>query len=497
MRATAAGCRARRHGERNNENENENHNNQHEIGKCFNAVQCCIGETGPTVREAGPLDGNGIIGSTTQHHSIRQRPILTSVDAHNWVVVTATTARTPRPPVDRDLPTYLPTCTQIDRQKSAMSFEKVFGSTAIKSKQLEARWFFHEEDGQPMKKSVHGMPFMRRNLVYGRRATGANKAAVGGTYNGSASANREAKKGGSVSSKSPDLLLRLFKHRTKNLNEDLTHSAENKEETTTTTTLGNKTESKAVAESEKEKDKDANNGTSPTIGNSNNEEKPSEDKPSEDKSNSKKRDIETTKEGETGKAKETPVMDPLPATKKARTGEDGESVPTSTATVDSAMDIDKDDSREDKDETIQTKPPSISNDAKDSAKDSTDGPATTAAVPLSKPKTTTTAASTTTTITAATDSTVPTGRVSPLSHSLDDDTAMSMLSWTRPTYYNRHGDIIEDESSPMVRPKTRVVFHFLFTNDDKGEDIQMISDTLADQYVGHRRCPFCYFDGVS
>ena len=82
--------------------------------------------------------------------------------------------------------------------------------------------------------------------------------------------------------------------------------------------------------------------------------------------------------------------------------------------------------------------------------------------------------------------------MSPLSYSDDANPIHGQMTTVleAPTFHSDPTDSIE-----TGRPKTRMFFHYIH-HDENGLPIAM-TEGMEEGIPGYRRCPFCYFDGVS
>ena len=82
---------------------------------------------------------------------------------------------------------------------------------------------------------------------------------------------------------------------------------------------------------------------------------------------------------------------------------------------------------------------------------------------------------------------------------------MSPLSYSDEAhpYHGRNITVLEaplfhsdpTDSMGPGRPKTRMFFHYIYS-DENGQPVAM-TEGMEEGILGYRRCPFCYFDGVS
>jgi hypothetical protein len=70
---------------------------------------------------------------------------------------------------------------------------------------------------------------------------------------------------------------------------------------------------------------------------------------------------------------------------------------------------------------------------------------------------------------------------------LDEESFNAVVTWSKQGDSNNQGGLID--------PQTKVLFHFSYF--DAQEQLCFQTDTTPDNFVGHRRCLFCYFNGGS
>jgi hypothetical protein len=70
---------------------------------------------------------------------------------------------------------------------------------------------------------------------------------------------------------------------------------------------------------------------------------------------------------------------------------------------------------------------------------------------------------------------------------LDEDSLNAVVTWSKQGDKNNQEEVID--------PQTKVLFHFSYF--DAQEQLCFQTDATPDNFVGHRRCIFCYFNGGS
>lgn len=306
-----------------------------------------------------------------------------------------------------------------------MAFEHTYQLPVLECKLLEANWFFHEKNGKAEKKQAHSMPFMRRNLTYSL-GIGLNVGKGGRKVKPTTETTEPD------TSKCPDLLLKLFKHRPKSYNKSYLPSLKRSDRKP----AAKKTPNQPNQET-KEVEKEVPHLAVATR-------------------MCKNQSMEATNEKGAavgGVSDDSKGLDSNPKRKAlnaAEAAEEGGSPPRKLPRV------------SDKNEEV----------ADISLRESSVAEAH-----------------------SLNDENLPPPTLSPLSHSIDEDATMSILTWSRPEGKDHSSDDAYRGSSAIIRPRTRVVFHFLFPSE--GGHVRMLTDTTSDQNIGHRRCPLCYFDGVS